>query len=41
MKLLETKYNTHKRKFEIEILMKENTGQEIFEKLLKLNKIKI
>jgi predicted nucleotidyltransferase len=38
MKLLEGKYNTHMKKSEIEILMKEAYGQGIFEKLLKLNK---
>jgi predicted nucleotidyltransferase len=39
MKLLEKKYNTHMKKCEIKIMMKEAHGQEIFEKLLKLNKL--
>jgi predicted nucleotidyltransferase len=38
MKLIESKYNTHKKKYELEILLQEEKAQEIFEGILGLNK---
>lgn len=38
IRLLESKYNTHKKKYELQILLKEGVAQDLFDDILKRNK---